>query len=279
MKIKSILSILLTSIAITANSQNFGTWSGTIRLGGGQYGTIYSFGSPVIAGLLRAFSFTGWTDKDFQNWSSEQHGAFRFLNIGGDILVPNWSMTASNAEIELNRWDDDNFLNDPVNQYTYYVGYFFNWRSLFSRFGLFFGADYEWKNFVIHFPLPPYPNVAHNKIHSLVPTVGLRYRLISPMKEIEGFPFNIVLEGGLSYVVNIKYNNYDGYDLDALNNGFRPMIGIAITTNRFGSIHLRWTKDLYNLFNNDYNPVEGPLYNNEIYNEFSCMSIGWSIFI
>ena len=276
MKIKSILTILLTSIAITANSQNFGTWSGTIRIGGGTYGTVYSYVTPVTVGLLRTFNFTDWKDKDFQNWSNEQHGAFRFLNIGGDILVPKWSMTASNVDIELLRGDDDNFLNDAVNQYTYYIGYYFNWRSTLSRFGLFFGADYEWKNFDIHYP---YPNVSHNKIHSIVPSFGLRYRLISPMKEIEGFPFNIVLEGGLSYVVNIKYDNYDNYDIEALNNGFRPMLGVVITTNRFGSIHLRWTKDLYNLFNNDYNPVEGPLYNNEIYNEFSCMSIGWSIFI
>lgn len=276
MKIKSILAVLLTMIAITAHSQNFGTWSGTIRLGGGTYGTVYSYVTPVTVGLLRAFKFTDWNDKDFQKWSSEQHGAFRFFNIGGDILVPNWSMTASNVDIELLRGDDDNFLNTPVNQYTYYIGYYFNWRSAFSRFGLFFGADYEWKNFDMHYP---YPNVSHNKIHSIAPTFGLRYRLFSPMKEIEGFPFNIVLEGGISYIVNIKYDNYEGYDLEALNNGFRPMLGIAITTNRFGSIHLRWTKDVYNLFNNEYTPTKGPLYNNKIYNEFSCMSIGWSIFI
>lgn len=276
MKIKLILAILLTSFAITANSQNFGTWSGTIRIGGGTYGTVYSYVTPFTVGLLRAFRFTDWKDKDFQNWSSEQHGVFRFFNIGGDIIVPNWSMTASDVNLELLRGKDDNFLNDPVNQYTYYIGYFFNWRSVFSRFGLFFGADYEWKNFDIHYP---YPNVSNNKIHSIVPTFGLRYRLICPMKEIEGFPFNVVFEGGLSYVVNIIYDNYDDYGLDALNNGFRPMLGVAITTNRFGSIHLRWTKDLYNIFNNDYAPAKGPLCNNEIYNEFSCISIGWSIFI
>lgn len=273
----SILSLaILLSLTITANSQSFGTWSGTIRIGGGTYGTVYSYVTPVTVGLLRAFKFTEWDDKDFQNWSNEEHGVFRFFNIGGDILVPSWSMMASNTDIELLRGDDDNFLNDAVNQYTYYLGYYFNWRSIFTRFGMFFGADYEWKNFDIHYP---YPNVSHNKIHSLVPTLGLRFRLISPMKEIEGVPFNIVLEGGLSYVVNIKYDNYDGYDLDALNNGFRPMLGISITTNRFGSIHLRWTKNLFNLFNNDYEADNGPLQNNEIINDFGCYSIGWAIFI
>lgn len=279
MKFISLFFVLLTSVSISTNAQNFGTWSGTIRIGGGNYGPVYSYITPVTVVLLRTLKFTGFSDKDFQNWSSRQHGAFRFFNIGGDILLPNWTMTASNEEIELSKWDDDNFLNDYARQYTYYIGYYFNWKSTFSRIGLFIGADYEWKNFILHFTKPPYPNVARNKIHSLVPTVGLRYRLLSPLKEIEGFPFNVVLEGGMSFVVNVKYDNTDGYGLEALNNGFRPMLGIAITTNRYGSIHIRWTKDLYNLFNNDYSATEGSLFNNKIYNDFSCYSIGWTIFI
>lgn len=263
-----------------SNSGNYSTWSGTIRLGGGVYGTVYSYGMPVTVALLRAFKFTDFSNNDFQNWSNEQHGIFRFFNIGGDILVPNWSMTATNSNIELLRpledYEVDGFLDGGLKQYTTYFGYFFNWRAQRSGFACFFGADYQWLNFRIHYP---YPNCSSNKIHSLVPTVGLRYYLINHLKESEIFKFNIVLEAGMSYVYNIKYDNTDGYGLETLNNGFRPMLGIAITTSRFGSIHLRWTKDLYNLFNNDYSPTNGPLYNNEIYNEFSCISVGWTIFI
>lgn len=276
MKIKHIIVVLLTSFTITAHSQNpnFSRWSGTIRFGGGLYGTMFSYSMPMIVGILTAMKNT--SDFNVHRWSDEQHTLWRFTNFGGDVLIPSWTMTASNASIDLLRGDDDNFLNDGANQYTYYIGYQFSWMDLFSRFGFFVGADYEWKNFMIHYP---YPNVSHNKIHSVVPTIGLRYRLISTRKEIEGFPFNIVLEGGMSFVFNVKYENYDDYDIDALNNGFRSVLGIAITTSRYGSIHLRWTKDLYNLFNSEYHPTRGPLYNNEINNTFKCISIGWNLFI
>lgn len=288
MRIKTLLIALLATLSINAHSQNFGTFSGTIRVGGGLYGTVYSCVTPVTVGLLQAFKVTSF---DANNWSNEQHTFLRFFNVGGDILVPNWTMTASNNNIELHRPLEDyqtNFLNHTVRQYTNYVGYWINWRSHFSGIGGFFGIDYEWKSFMIFYP---YPNSSYNKIQSIVPTVGLRYRLISPMKEIEGFPFNVVIEGGLSFVINTKYDNncgtglditnngFSGYGLDALNNGLRPILGVAITTNRFGSIHVRWTKDLFQLFDKDYKATGGFLYNNEITNSFSCFSIGWAIFI
>lgn len=276
MRIKILLIVLLVTLSINAHSQNFGTFSGTIRVGGGLYGTVYSCVTPVTVGLLQAFKVT---DFDANNWSNEQHTFLRFFNVGGDILVPNWTMTASNNSIELHRPLEDyqtNFLNHTVRQYTNYVGYWINWRSHFSGIGGFFGIDYEWKSFMVFYP---YPNTSYNKIQALVPSIGLRYRLLNPMKEIEGFPFNVVIEGGMSFVVNTKYDNSCGYGLDALNNGFRLMLGIAVTTNRFGSIHVRWTKDLYQLFDKDYKATGGFLYNNEITNSFSCFSIGWAIFI
>lgn len=272
--------MFLVFLTISTNAQKFGTLSGTIRVGGGIYGTVYSYCAPVTLALCTALSFTDFTVEDANNWSNEQHGFFRFFNIGGDVLIPNWSMSSSNINIELLRpyesYQEDSFLDGGMKQYTTYLGYYFNWKSLSTRFGGYFGADYEWKNFVIHYP---YPNVAYNKIHSVVPSVGLRYRLLSPMTEIGGFPFNVVFEAGLSYVICIKYKNNCGYGSDALNNGFRSMLGVAITTNRFGAIHVRWSKDLYNIFNEDYAATDGFLYNNTITNDFSCISIGWAIFL
>ncbi len=277
MRLKGLLVAFLVTMTINSYSQDFGTLSGTIRVGGGLYGSLYSYVTPVTVGILQAFRFTNF---DSSNWSNEQHGVLRFLNLGGDLLIPNWSMTATNDNIELHRPLNDSqtsgFLDGGLKHYTTYVGYYLNWRSTFSGLGFFGGLDYEWRNFVIHYP---YPSMSYNKIQALVPTVGVRYRLLSPLKEIEGFPFNICLEAGISYVINTSYVNSDDYSLEALNNGFRPVLGIAVTTNRFGSIHLRWTKDLYNLFNNDFAAMQGPLFNNEIRNNFSCFSIGWAIFI
>lgn len=277
MKIKSICLFLLMTISVRSYSQDFGTLSGTIRVGGGLYGSLYSYVTPVTVALLQAFKFTNF---DSSNWSNEQHGVFRFLNIGGDVLIPNWSMTASNADIELHRplenYQKSGFLDGGLKNYTTYVGYYLNWRSQFSRWGIFGGFDYEWRNFVVMYP---YPNMAYNKIQAIIPTVGMRYRIINPMKEVEGFPINVVLEAGISYVVNTVYKNSEDYGLNALNTGFRPVIGLAITTNRFGSLHVRWTKDLYNLFNKRYEASSGFLCNNEVKNNFSCFSIGWAIFL
>lgn len=277
MRIKTLLHVLLALLSIHVHSQNFGTLSGTVRVGGNS-GLVYGACTPITVGLLKVFKFTGF---NVNLWSDEQHTFLRFFNIGGDLLIPNWSMSSSNGAIELHRpWEDYQsdcfFLSTDMKEYTTYVGYYFNWRSQFSRVGCYFGMDYEWRNFII-FNIDP--NISYNKIHSLVPSCGLRYRLINPMKEIDGFPFNIVFEGGMSFVINIKYKNLYGYRLDALNNGFRPMLGVAITTNRFGSIHVRWTKDLFQLFDKDYKATGGFLYNNEITNSFSCFSIGWAIFI
>lgn len=294
MKVRSLV-IVLMMISYSARSQEFGTLSGTIRVGGGVYGTVFSFFSPILTGTLRVLPFTNWGDRELNNWSSEQHGVFRFLNVGGDFFSPNWTMTGSDLDINLEHGDGSNMFGG--NQYTYCVGYYLNWKSLFSGIGLFGGIDYEWKNFDVIYPYSEmrsdtrYSSISiggHNyydvsfsrhKINSLTPTIGVRYRLIDPMKEIDGFPFNVVLEAGMSYVVNILYKNDDGYGLDALHNGFRPMLGIAVTTNRWGSVHIRWTKDLYNLFSNDYNATKGPLFENNISNSFSCLSIGWALFI
>lgn len=280
MKIKPILAALLISIAISANSQNFRTWSGSFRFGGGLYGTIYSYVTPVTISLLHILNTSGLNiGFDVDKWSKDEHTFYRFLKISGDVLIPNWTIYASNMAVEIQRPFDDsqtNSLNHSVRQYVNFLGYYLNWRSTFNRIGGWLGCDIEWRSFLVN-----YSNsiISYNNIRSYVPSCGLRYRLISPMKEIEGFPFNIVLEGGLSYVYNTSYYNSDGYNKDALNNGFRAMLGIAVTTNSYGSIHLRWTKDLYNLFNNDFSATKGPLFNNELYNQFSCYSFGWSIFI
>ena len=96
MRKKLFILAVLASVTINVHSQNFGTFSGTIRIGGGLYGTGYSYITPVTVGLLQAFKVTNF---DVNNWSNEQHSFFRFFNIGGDILVPNWTMTASNNPV------------------------------------------------------------------------------------------------------------------------------------------------------------------------------------
>lgn len=215
------------------------------------------------------------------NWLNENHKFFRFFNLGYDILIPIWSMASSNESVELQRPFDNSGLEN--NKYTSYVGYQLNWRSPFSRLGFYGGIDYEWRRFYLSHKVDipgqyEYWGVKNN-IQSLVPAAGIRVRLVEPAKEIEGFPINVVVELGLSYAIALKYENDVEYGLDAINNGFRTQLGLSITTNRFGSLHVRWNKDLYTIFNNGYIATKGFLSNNEIKNNFGYLSVGWATFL
>ena len=290
MKMKLLFIVLLTSITINVNSQNFSTWSGSIRTSG-MWGL--GFTVPEYAVWLTRLGFKDYHDyhsgdASVSGWLHENHKFFRFFNVGYDFLFPYWIITSSSNEIELvYSYKHFSFVSETFGKGNYinYLGYIINWRSPFSKYGLYFGIDYEWRCFALSYlrswgnTSSFYQSTSHNEIHSLVPFVGIRYRLISPEKEIDGFPINIVLEAGMSYAAVIKYENDVGYTADALKNGFKSLLGVAITTNRFGSLHVRWTKDLYNLFSNDYIATDGFLYNNELKNNFSCISIGWATFL
>lgn len=306
MRIKTIILVLLLSISIISNSQNFSALSGTIRFSGGLLGGAMMY-APMSMGFLIGGGLKGSFGLDFPNVIRNNHLSFlRFYNAGYGFVIPQWSITFSNDEVKLgqitasddNKFHDLFFTNDC---YINYIGYNINWRDPFSRFGLYCGADYELRKYSLdfssyssHWYNQYYHCLIYNEIQLFVPSVGLRYRLIDPDKEIEGFPFNIVLESGISYAIILGFKNevhsgeaLENYTINALNNGFRSQLGIAITSNKFGSLYLRWAKDLYNLYNNDYIATDnkGYLYNKElkyhnvVKTSFSFFCIGWATFL
>ena len=284
-RLKVLLVSVLASITINANAQNFSSLSGTVRLSCGWVGDAV-FSAPVYYIWLTRLGLLLDGEGTFSGWIRQNHNTFlRFFNVGYDFHFPQWTMASANNTIELMHPFGKNyskmfeFFED--NNYIHYIGYHFNWRDPFSRLGFYAGADYEWRNFAISYQPEidaVYRLTSHNEIHSIVPAAGVRFKLISPEKEIDGFPINVVLEAGLSYAIAIKYNNDKDYGTDALNNGFRANVGVHITTNKYGSIHVRWNKDLYKLYNSDYVATDGFLANEEISNSFSCFSVGWASF-
>lgn len=298
MRKKLVLLVLLTSVTINANSQNFSTWSGTIRFSGGLLGGMMVFAPTMTAGIAYAAAADKSYGADIPGWIRNNHLSFlRFFNAGYDFLIPQWSMAFSNDEIIVDQRvsGKDNLFNDLFfwdDHYINYMGYYLNWKDPFSRFGFYCGADYELRTFGLEYksitPGQYHYWSVHNEIQSLVPSVGIRYRLISPEREIEGLPINIVLETGLSYAFVLNFKNkvtstdaLNNYSTDALNNGFRSSLGMAITTNKWGSLYVRWIKDLYNLYNNDNiaKDSNGYLYNNEVKSSISYFSIGYSTFL
>lgn len=292
MRLKVLIISVLTSVAISANAQNFSSLSGTVRLSCGWVGDAV-FSAPVCSIWLTRLGFLLDGSATFSGWIRQNHNTFlRFFNVGYDVHIPQWTMNSANKAIEIMRpftrnfSDIYDFFGD--NNYIHYIGYYFNWRDPFSRLGYYAGADYEWRNFAIAYQSDTdvIKHTSHHEIRSLVPAAGVRFRLISPDKEIEGFPINVVLEAGLSYAIATNYKNQKDFSSDdecfytaeAINNGFRANVGVFITTNKFGSIHVRWNKDLYKLYNSDYVTTDGFLANDEITNNFSCFSIGWASF-
>ena len=292
MKFKALLIGVLASITISANAQNFSSLSGTVRLSCGWVGDAV-FSVPVYSVWLTRLGFFLDGKGTFSGWIRQNHNTFlRFFNVGYDIIIPQWTMTSANKSIEIMRPFTKNFSDIydffGGNNYIHYIGYYFNWKDPFSRLGYYAGADYEWRNFAVAYQSEAdfIKHTSHHEIRSIVPAAGVRFRLISPDKEIEGFPINVVLEAGLSYAIVTNYKNRKDfsseegsfYGADALNNGFRVNVGVYITTNKFGSIHVKWNKDLYNLYSNKYVATEGFLADDEIKNNFSNFTIGWASF-
>lgn len=296
MKHKLFVLLLFTSVLYNGYSQSFSTWSGTIRFSGGLLGGAMIYSPMMTSWLL----YEGFSDKgnggNILDWVKDNHlGFLRFFNAAYDFVIPQWSMTFLDNNIESGRiyaskgntFHDLFFTND---KYINYIGYQISYKDLFSRLGIFGGIDYELRKFSLEYKLdnPMDYHFWHrnNEIQLLVPTIGIRYRIISPEKEIEGFPFNVVFETGLSYAIVLKYvtfpygRNYSDYD-GTLKNGFRTQLGIAITTNKLLSVHIRWTNDLYNLFDNAYvvtDSEEGLLKYN-IKTNLGCFSIGLATFL
>ena len=296
MKVKLVVLALLLSICVNGHTQNYNTFSGTIRFSGGFVGdALFAVFMILPRAIHEGLKQEGYADT-FSGWLHANHLSFlRFSNNGFDILYPQWTMSFSNDDIKLEQTSTGRNYKLQLlfdnRCYINYLGYHLNWRDPFSRFGFSFGMDYELRKFNLwnkYYRDGQYHFWSiDNKIQSLVPSLGLRYRLISPGKEVDGFPVNMVLEVGISYAIAISFEN-DGYTdshnvycIDALNNGFRSLLGIAITTNKYGSLYLRWTKDLYNLYNNDYiaNDNKGYLYNNKVTTNLSCLCIGWATFL
>lgn len=293
MKTKILLICLFASITISAYSQNFSSLSGTVRVSCGWVGDAV-FSVPVYSVWLTRLGFLLDGDATFSGWIRQNHNTFlRFFNVGYDFHFPQWTMTSANNSIEIMRPFTSNFSDIydffGDRNYIHYIGYHFNWRDPFSRWGYYAGADYEWRNFALAYQSEEdaIRHTSHHEIRSIVPAAGVRFRLISPEKEIDGFPINVVVEAGLSYAIVANYKNRKDfstedtnfYSKDAINNGFRANVGIIISTNTYGSIHIRWNKDLYNLYNSNYAASEGFLLNNVIKNNFSCISIGWATFL
>lgn len=299
MKFRSLVLGVVLSVCTNGYTQNFSTFSGTIRFSGGLLGGAMVF-SPMMTSWLvyEGFSPNGYGG-GVSDWIRDNHLSFlRFFNAGYDFLFPQWSMSFSNNDIKLGQISaaNDNTFNDLFftnDCYINYIGYYINWRDPFSRFGFFFGADYELRKYSLEYKsdISGQYNYWHvdNEIQSFVPSVGVRYRLISPEKEVDGFPFNVVIEAGVAYTIVLDYKNdvkystdaLGKYNIDVLNNGFRSQLGIVVTTNKYGSLYLRWTKDFYNLYNNEYIATDskGYLYNNEVRTNLSCFSIGWATFL
>ena len=298
MRLKSFFFALLITFAMNVNSQSVSPWSGTIRFSGGFLGVAMLY-CPMFTGwlLYEGFSPKGY-GFTYLDWARDNHLSFlRFFNACYDFRFPHFSMSFSKNNIKVdhiysqsdNTFVDLFFTNDS---YSNYIGYYLNWTDKFSKMGFYLGMDYELRKFSLEYKsdIPDQYHYWHSniEIQSVVPSVGLRYRVISPEKEMDGFPFNIVLEAGISYAVVINYedkltrtDNLTNYSIDVLNNGFRSLLGVAITTNEWGSLYVRWTKDFYNIYNNEYiaNDKDGYLYGNEIKNSFSCISVGWATFL
>lgn len=192
-----------------------------------------------------------------------------------DLHIPAWSLTQSGNDVPLEKADWWSILYpDLIHNYNFAVGYEFSWKSLEIPLGAYVGADVEWRQICFKEGMI----AGKHRMTFFVPSAGLRFRLLGNGFERKN-SWNIVLDCGAAYSYAMKYKNFYQWDTNALGNGFRPRIGLIFSTLDHGSFYVRWEKDMYELFNNDFTLPDGRKPFDNMHSEFYSIILGWALFI
>ena len=196
-----------------------------------------------------------------------------------DIHTPVWAMKNGEEDIALKGPDwYAIFYPDLNHNFSYALGYEVSWKSLTHPYGGYLGVDYECRQICIKDGVL----IGRHRLNTIVPTAGVRLRLLSILNE--GFEmkhnWDILVDIGAAYAINVKYHNFYNWDVDAVNNGFRLKLGLGFSTVSYGNWYVRYEIDCYNFFNSDYHPTDGSIaYFSNYTNTFNSIVLGWKLLL
>ena len=161
-----------------------------------------------------------------------------------DIHVPSWALYENENKIatEGPDWWRCLLLGDFKHNYNCSVGYTLGWRSYDIPFGMKVGVDYEWRGLCV----TEGELAGLHKTSGIVPTATLNWFPLGNGFE-RNHGWNVVVEGGVSYVKNLTYNDPLQLGKTAVNDGLRGVVAIGYDAVNYLSIRYEW--DCYNYFN------------------------------
>ncbi|MBQ6068539.1 MAG: hypothetical protein IJK84_03460 [Bacteroidales bacterium] len=152
------------------------------------------------------------------------------------------------------------FDNDWVSPHVQSIGYELSLDiKRILPMSLFVSMDLERRGInIMDFDIPL---TGVHRVSSIIPSVGVRWKLLGNRFGAM-HNWNIVLEGMLSDVHNIKYKNaYGLYDVEATNSGIRYTLGVGYakfdSKTLSASLFLRYAWDTFTFFNPDYTAPDG----------------------
>lgn len=241
-------------------------------------------GTPKIMGGLASATYTaavlgymvtvdGLDVKDIDNLLDDHISRWFCPSMEFEMHVPEWSLSDENGEIPMMapRWWSF-LLPDWKHNYKCSIGYELSWKSLLYPIGLYASINHEWQQIYIRDGLYS----GKHKVSSFVPIAGIRLRLLGVGFEMDN-NWNIVLDAGAAYVYRHKARNFYGWGKEAFSNGIRPRVGLAVSTIRYGTLFLRYEKDLFNFFNPDFVDENLPISLPKTENVFSSLTLGWTL--
>ena len=233
-----LLGICLLGIYSFVGAQvNHNLWSGCFSVRGN------SLLSPMTVDMVRGF-FVGYeagdVDKALDNSMFDPYSnSTRWFSFTEefDFHIPNWRMEG--AELQGPYWWRVLLFGDFRHDYNFSLGYTLRWRSLDVPIGARFGLNYEWRGLsVMDGPL-----TGLHRTSGIVPSAGLNWRMLGLDFERE-HGWNLMLDGGVSYVKVLTYNDPCALGSDAAQSGWRGSVALGVIVGR-NSLSLRYEWDSY----------------------------------
>lgn len=172
---------------------------------------------------------------------------YRWLKVtpAYDIQVPKWRLYDANEEIPTQGpdWWKCLLFGDFRHNYNFSLGYSLHWRSYDIPFGANFGVNYEWRGLCVK----EGELAGLHKTSGVVPSVTLSWFVLGNNFERE-HNWNIVVEGGASYVKTLFYNDPVQLGKDKVNSGWRGIVAIGYKIRR-DCFFIRYEWDCFDYFN------------------------------
>ena len=193
-----------------------------------------------------------------------------------DMHIPFWSLSQNGEKLPLGspRWWSF-FYPDQRNNFCFALGYEFSAKFFRFPIGLYAGSDFEWRKINVQ------TEGVMSGLHSMtlfMPSAGIRIRMLGIAFE-RRHNWNIVLDCGTYYNLPLKYESFNNWGKDVLGKGFRPRVGLIFSTVNKGSYFIRWEKEMYNMFNQDYTLPDGRKPFEGIGGRFNSIILGFSLFV